>query len=67
MQDLRTPAVGRVIRLKQAAIGQRATVDIARDYLDDSGLELPLPAAPGMRSVGKGFRAWLSRLLRQRR
>lgn len=49
------------------AVGQRATVDVARDYLDDSGLELPLPVAPGMRSVGKGFRSWLARLLRQQR
>lgn len=47
------------------AIGQRATVDIARDYLDDSGLDRPLPVAPGTRSMGKGFRSWLSRLLRQ--
>ena len=47
------------------AVGHRATVDIARDYLDDSGLDLPLTATPGMRSVGKGFRGWLARLLRQ--
>jgi hypothetical protein len=28
-------------------------------------MELPLPARPGMRSVSRGFRPWLARLLRQ--
>lgn len=50
-----------------AALGQRSTVDIRRDYLDDTRLELPLPARQGMRSVGRGFRPWLARLLRQQR
>ena len=50
-----------------AAIGHRATVDIRSDYLDDTRLELPYPAAAAPRSVGRGFRPWLARLLRQRR
>jgi hypothetical protein len=29
-------------------------------------MELPLPAHTGLRSVGRGFRPWLARLLRQR-
>lgn len=49
------------------AIGERATVDIAQDYLDDSSLDRPLPIVPGTRSMGKGFRSWLTRLLRQQR
>jgi hypothetical protein len=47
-----------------AAIGQHATVDIRRDYLDDTRFELPLPMRPAPRSVGRGFRPWLARLLR---
>jgi NTE family protein len=46
-----------------AAIGERATVDIARDYVDDTMLDLPLPARAVPRSVGRGFRPWLLRLL----
>ena len=49
------------------AIGRRATVDIRRDYLDDTRMELPHPANPGLRSIGRGFRPWLARLLRQSR
>jgi NTE family protein len=48
------------------SIGHRSTIDIQRDYLDDTRMELPLPAHTGMRSVGRGFRPWLARLLRQR-
>jgi len=47
------------------AIGRHGTVDIRRDYLDDTRMELPLPAHTGLRSVGRGFRPWLARLLRQ--
>ncbi|MDB5898578.1 MAG: hypothetical protein JWP41_2180 [Ramlibacter sp.] len=46
-----------------AAVGQHSTVDIRRDYLDDTRMELPLPARAGMRSVSRGFRPWLARLL----
>lgn len=46
------------------AIGRRDTVDIAADYLDDTRFDL-LPAAPGLRSTGRGFRAWVARLLRR--
>ena len=49
------------------AIGHRSTIDIRRDYLDDTRLDLPLPARPGMRAVGRGFRPWLAWLLRQGR
>jgi NTE family protein len=49
------------------AIGQRSTVDIRRDYLDDTRLELPYPLGAAPRSVGRGFRPWLARLLRRQR
>jgi NTE family protein len=48
------------------AIGKHGTVDIRRDYLDDTRMELPYPArAAAPRSVNRGFRPWLARLLRQ--
>jgi NTE family protein len=47
------------------AIGRHGTVDIRADYLDDTRMELPLPAHAGLRSVGRGFRPWLARLLRK--
>jgi len=46
------------------ALGVRSTIDIRHDYLDDTRLELPLPAHAMPRSVGRGFRPWLARLLR---
>jgi NTE family protein len=46
-------------------VGVRSTVDIRRDYLDDTRMELPLPHRTSPRSVGRGFRPWLARLLRQ--
>lgn len=49
------------------AIGHKSTVDIRRDYLDDTRMELPLPAQAVPRSVGRGFRPWVARLLRQSR
>lgn len=49
------------------AIGHRGTVDIRRDYLDDTRLELPLPTGAMPRSTGRGFRPWVARLLRQSR
>jgi NTE family protein len=49
------------------AVGHHATVDIRRDYLDDTRMELPNPPHAGLRSVGRGFRPWLARLLRQGR
>jgi NTE family protein len=48
-----------------AALGEHGTVDIRRDYLDDTQMELPLPPHGGPRSIGRGFRPWLARLLRQ--
>ena len=49
------------------ALGKHGTVDIKRDYLDDTRLELPHPARQMPRSIGSGFRPWLARLLRQSR
>lgn len=46
------------------AIGVRSTVDIRHDYLDDTQLERPVPAGTVPRSIGRGFRPWLTRLLR---
>jgi len=46
------------------AVGVRSTIDIRRDYLDDTQLERPVPAATMPRSIGRGFRPWLARLLR---
>jgi NTE family protein len=51
------------LRQHSAAIGQHSTVDIARDYLDDTRMDLPLqPAAKPARAPV--FRPWLARLLR---
>jgi NTE family protein len=49
-----------------STIGQQSTVDIRRDYLDDTRMELPHPMPRGQRSVGRGFRPWLARLLSAR-
>ena len=46
------------------SLGVRSTVDVRHDYLDDTRLELPYPARSVPRSVGRGFRPWLARLLR---
>jgi NTE family protein len=47
------------------AIGQRGTVDIAGDYLDDTWMDPPAAPVRGLRSVGGGFRGWLARMLRR--
>lgn len=47
------------------AIGVRSTIDIRHDYLDDTRMDLPLPSKAAPRSIGRGFRPWLARLLRQ--
>ncbi len=44
------------------ALGRHGTVDIRRDYLDDTRLSLPVPTA----TAPRGFRPWLARLLRRR-
>jgi NTE family protein len=50
-----------------AAIGHHGTVDIRRDYLDDTRLDLPVPAtSPVRRFRQPGFKPWLARLLRRR-
>jgi NTE family protein len=46
-----------------AALGQHGTVDIRRDYLDDTR-EQGIWAA-GARQRERGFRAWLTRLFRR--
>jgi NTE family protein len=52
-----------------AALGQHGTVDIHRDYLDDTRMEVPhRRAAPAMTTApAPSFRPWLARLLRQAR
>jgi NTE family protein len=51
------------LRRHYAAIGQNSTVDIARDYLDDTRMALPLQP-PVRRLRSPGLRPWLWRLLR---
>jgi NTE family protein len=50
-----------------AAIGQHGTVDIRRDYLDDTLIRAPSPAHAGAAPAPFGFRPWLAQLLRRRR
>lgn len=47
------------------ALGRHATVDIRRDYLDDTRIELPRKEVADARRLRPGFRPWLARLLRQ--
>jgi NTE family protein len=51
------------------ALGRHGTVDIRRDYLDDTRFELPAPPAPlGHKIVrARGFRPWLARVLARSR
>jgi NTE family protein len=46
------------------ALGQHSTVDIRRDYLDDTRITTPRPAVA---AAPRGFRPWLAQLLRRRR
>lgn len=46
------------------ALGRHGTVDLRRDYLDDTWMDLPQATAAGPRSTGRGFRRWLQRMLR---
>jgi NTE family protein len=47
-----------------AALGQRGTVDVRRDYLDDTREEiLPRPSRPG--KPQRGFRPWLAKLFKR--
>jgi NTE family protein len=49
------------------ALGRHGTVDVQRDYLDDTRLDLPRrPATPGQPPAPPGFRPWLARLFRRR-
>jgi NTE family protein len=45
-----------------AALGRRSTIDIRRDYLDDTREETLRPQGPGRPQ--RGFRPWLARLFR---
>jgi NTE family protein len=49
------------------ALGQHGTVDIRRDYLDDTSTPLPSPTTTAARPALLGFRPWLARLLRRAR
>ncbi len=49
------------------ALGSHGTVDVQRDYLDDTRLAWPRPAAPGQAPRPAGFRPWLARFLRRGR
>jgi NTE family protein len=49
------------------ALGQHSTVDIRRDYLDDTRMPASSPAAPGGTPPLFGFRPWLAQLLHRRR
>jgi len=46
------------------ALGERGTVDIRRDYLDDTRTET---AAPSLAHPSRGFRPWLANLFKRRR
>jgi NTE family protein len=48
-----------------AALGNHGTVDIRRDYLDDTRLELPTPASQVRRLNTARFKPWLAALLRR--
>ncbi|WP_427913977.1 patatin-like phospholipase family protein [Ramlibacter sp. MMS24-I3-19] len=47
------------------ALGHHGTVDIRRDYLDDTRVSVAQPESGATRPPG-GFRPWLARLLRRR-
>jgi len=49
------------------ALGQRGTVDIRRDYLDDTRLPAASPAPAHGSAAHFGFRPWLAQLLHRRR
>ncbi|TFY98130.1 patatin-like phospholipase family protein [Ramlibacter rhizophilus] len=48
-----------------ALLGQRSTIDVQRDYLDDTRLNWPKASAPaGPPTAHSAFRPWLARLFR---
>jgi NTE family protein len=47
------------------ALGQRGTVDIRRDYLDDTRVQAMLPATTDRGERQRGFRPWLARLFKR--
>ncbi|MEO7549398.1 MAG: patatin-like phospholipase family protein, partial [Ramlibacter sp.] len=54
-------AAGQWLARHYDAIGQHGTVDVRRDYLDDSRVEVRSTAA----GTGWRFRPWLARQLRR--
>ena len=48
-----------------AALGQRATIDIRRDYLDDTGIHATMARPVATRP--KRFQPWLARLFKRSR
>ena len=48
------------------AVGERSTVDIRRDYLDDTRMEAPAAQAGGRR-LNRPFQPWLARLFKHLR
>jgi NTE family protein len=55
------------LRRHFVAVGQRSTVDIHRDYLDDTRMEVPAARPPRATVSTPVFRPWLARLLQQAR
>ena len=48
-------------------LGQRSTVDVGRDYEDDTRIDWPQTCTPaGHRAAARGFRPWLGRVLGRR-
>jgi NTE family protein len=62
-------AAGVWLRTHRAAVGRHATVDIQRDYLDDTRMELPhrTRVAAQAASIAPRLVPWFARLLRQAR
>ncbi|HSW20753.1 MAG TPA: patatin-like phospholipase family protein [Ramlibacter sp.] len=48
-----------------AALGHRSTVDVKRDYEDDTRVDWAPPATPGGPRRMLGFRPWVARLLKR--
>jgi hypothetical protein len=52
------------LRKHYAAIGQNSTIDIARDYLDDTRMDVPRQPVRRLHLRAPAFRPWLARLLK---
>ena len=60
-------AASQWLQLHYEALGQHSTVDIRRDYLDDTSLPAPSPTPAHAGAAPFQFRPWLAQLLRRRR